>query len=74
MPTRRAKACKASYDLGKLTRRAEAKFAASRADEDYRALLALLDAWYLVLSNWQSTVDSAWDRVSARVDRKIAVQ
>ena len=74
MPTRMARASKASYDLGRMTKLAEVKFAASRTDEDYRALMALLDAWYLVLSDWQSAVDSAWDQVAARVDREIAVQ
>ena len=74
MSTRMAKASKASHDLSRMAKLAEAKFAASRADEDYRALMALLDAWYLVLSNWQAAVDSTWDRVATRVDRKIAIQ
>lgn len=74
MSTRTAKACKASSDIGRMARLAEAKYAASRADEDYRALMALLDAWYLVLSNWQNAVDSAWDQVAARVDRKLVLQ
>ena len=74
MSTRMRKASKASYDIGRMAKLAEAKFAATRADEDYRALIALLDAWYQVLSNWQSAVDSAWDQVAARIDRQVAVQ
>lgn len=74
MSTRIAKASKASYDLGRMTKLAEARFTASRADEDYRALMALVDAWHLVVSNWQNAVASAWDKAAVRIDREVAIQ
>jgi len=62
-----AKVSRTGRDLGKLTKRAEAEFCASRTDENYRALLALVDAWEVALSNWRCVLE---DRIAARVERE----